>query len=211
MFVKKDYFLHSSTYLIEAITLYIGKSLKKQGYINFDVDEYANAQKIVNLIKFQPDLKNFNFPNEYFVDINYKTFLRFANLRDKVANIRHNLAHINMTQSYGEIKKELTELIKEFKFLIDKEVLFNLDTSENKKINTVRFKIEQYQNKLKNFKLNSKVSVPKIETVFERYKNNELDKLQAILKIDDLIKFLAKNESKLNKLFEDKKNKIFLS
>jgi len=208
LFYKKNYFLHSATYLIEGITYYIAFTLKQLNYIEFDVDNYANQQKIVALLKFVPSMQDFNFPNEYFIDINYKVFKKFTSLRDKVAEIRHNLAHINIHQNYGEIKKELKNLIDEYENLIKNKELFNLDKTLDKKHCTIKYKLDQYKKQLNKY---SKVpnSNTKIDTFIKKYEDKKLSDLTTF-EIDKLKNYLNKNYKEIRKLLDKKANYIYL-
>jgi len=208
LFVEKDYFLHSSTYLIEAITYYIGEVFKELSYINFDVDEYANQTKIVALLKLNHNQKDFNFSNEYFIDINIDTINKFYNLRETVANIRHNLAHINIELNYGDIKKELEDAISDYKSLIKQKLLYNLDKTEDKKKHTVKYQIELLQKELN--KLNKqKMSFVKIDKVFSKYKENRLSDL-TLYEISELQKFCKNYEEQYNKLNRSKSERNLL-
>jgi predicted HTH domain antitoxin len=208
LFLEKDYFLHASTYLIEAITYHIGEVFKELNYINFDIDEYKNQTKIVTLLKLNHNLKDFNFPNEYFVDINIEVFNRFYNLREKVANIGHNLAHINIEQNYGDIKKELKEAIKEYKDLVNTKQLYNLDTTTKQKENTLKYQFNNLQRQVD--ALNKKgSSFVKVDKVFEKYKNSKLRDL-TLYNENELRKFCKENEAFYNKLKSAKEKRQLL-
>jgi hypothetical protein len=208
LFVEKDYFLHSSTYLIEAITYYIGEVFKELNYIDFDVDEYVNQSKIVALLKLNHNQKDFNFSNEYFIDINIDTINKFYNLRETVANIRHNLAHINIELNYGDIKKELEDAIFDYKSLIQQKLLYKLDKTEDKKKHTVKYQIELLQKELN--KLNKqKISFVKIDKVFSKYKESRLSDL-TLYDISELQKFCKEYENQFNKLNKSKSERNLL-
>ncbi len=208
LFLDKDYFLHSSTYLIEAIIYNIGEVFKDLGYIDFDVDEYANQKKIVALLKLNYSQKDFNFPNEYFIDININTINKFYNLREQVANIRHNLAHINIEQDYGNIKKELEDAISEYNNLREMKLLYKLDKTDDKKRDTIKYQLEILQKELN--KLNKQgFSFVKIDKVFNKYKENKLSDL-TLYNIQELKFFCEQYKNKYDKLAQEKKDRNFL-
>jgi len=209
LFLKREYFLHSSTYLIEAITLYVGYALKEQGFLNFEIDSYKNSQKIVNVLKFNFSLKDFNFPNDYFVAINSEIFNKFTSLRDKIADIRHNLAHINIDKSYSDIEKELKLLLDEFRDLIKNRVLYNMDTTLNKQEYVVDYILSKYQKAIEQYKIKSIISTPKITTLFDKYKQNNIDTISGF-DIERLKQFLKLNKKNLEKLFKLKEDRVLL-
>lgn len=195
----RDYFLQSATYLIEAITYYMGHVFKELKYIDFEISEYENQQKIVNLLRLNYNCKDFLFSNDYFIDINIDTINRFDSLRNKVAEIRHNLAHINIEKEYGNLGDELDDLIKEFKKLIDTKVLYNLDKKDDKKTHTVKYKLEQIAMKSKSLVKTQGQNPPKLEKLKEKHDNNTLDDLTQ-LNISKTKKFMNENYEKIKKL-----------
>jgi len=208
LFYHKDYFLHSSTYLIEAITYHIGAVFKELHYITFDVIDYENQQKIVSLLKLNYNTKDFNFPNEYFVDINIEMFNKFYLLREKVAKIRHNLAHINIYQDYGTIERDLKNAIVEYNSLVDSKILYTLDKTLDRKKETVKYKLEQYYVRTKKYnKINQSFS--KLEKIINKHNDNKLSDLTNY-KIDQLSNFIKKNKDEIQNLFDAKKNRKLL-
>jgi len=206
-FLEKDYFLHSSSYLIEAIGLYIGHVLTELKIIDFDYTLYANQQKIKGLLNLQPSNNDFTFPNEYFVDINVKIIDEFYYLRNEVADIRNNLAHINVNQQYKDIKDRLSNAIKTFENLIEAEVLYKLDTTDKNKQYTVTYQLQAIQKEVKKFKYPKATSVPKIQTIFERYEKGEIDKLQSLMDIKKLKNYINKNRDRIKALLDKQKNR----
>jgi len=185
LFMDKDYYLHSSTYLIEAITYYIGEIFKDKNYINFDVEEYKDQQKIVGLLKLEYNTKDFNFPNEYFIDINIDIINKLNRLRDGVASVRHNLVHINIDKTYQNIKEQLQQYIQEFNNIIESKELYNLDESDNNKHITIKSKIKK---------------------IFDRYKEQQISNLQQC-DIDKIKAYLDKHRDELEKLFQAQKDR----
>jgi CRISPR-associated DxTHG motif protein len=210
-FLNKKYLLQSSAYLIEGLTFYISTALEDIGYCTFDVKRYDNQQKIVSLLKFNLSKNDFNFPNEYFIDINSKAFNKFAMLRERIAGIRHNLSHINTTKSYGDLEKELKQYIQEFEELINNKTLYKLDKTLDNKKRTLKYILEVYYKKLETTKLNQNSTAPKLNTLLEKYDNNELESLTALdkVKLDSYIKNYIEDIKKL--LDYQKKNKFLLS
>lgn len=210
LFLEKNYLLHTSTYLIEAITYYIGKVLQDKEYINFDFSTYENQNKIVNLLKLTHSKDDFIFPNEYFIDINSPTFNQFSTLRDKVAKIRHNLAHINIIEQYGEIEKDLEELIKEFKSLIEEKKLENLIEKDDLKKYSVDYCLKQiYDFKIKPLKDRNRSSNTKIETILKKYRENKLSDLKEFNQ-EKIKNFMEKEAQNIEYLQELKKKKKLL-
>jgi len=207
LFWKKDYFLHSSTYLIESISLYLLDALKNQGYFEASDEEYKTTQKIVDLLKYTYSQKDFNFPHEYFVQVNYKIFNEFAKIRDRVAEIRHNLAHINTKKTFKEIKNELEYLINEFKKLINQNIINKLDDSELKAIFTTKYKLQKHYENLSKFKTSG--ASPKLSTLLEKYKKNELNTITN-MNIKEVKKYLKDNLKEIEKLYQMEKDKIFM-
>jgi len=205
LFVDKDYFLQSSTYLIEAITYYIGEVFNDLGYIEFDMKEYSSQQKIVALLKLNYNAKDYNFPNDYFIDINIDIINKFYFLREKVAKIRHNLAHINIEQDYGDIKEELESYIEEFNNLINKKVLYSLETTESEKKNTVKHQLELLQKQVNRIN-KQKTSFTKVNTIFDKYYNNKLSDL-TLYDTEKLKDFCKNNLSKYKKLIKAKQKR----
>ena len=200
-FHRRDYFLQSATYLIEAITYYIGYVFKELKYIDFEINEYENQQKIVKLLRLNYKSIDFCFPNDYFIDINIDAINRFNSLRNKIANIRHNLAHINIEKEYGNLGNELDVLIKEFKNLIGTKVLYSLDKKDNKKIYTVKYKLEQIVKKSKSLVKVQGQNLPKLETLMKKHNENTINDLTQ-LDISKTKIFMKKYSDELQKLFE---------
>ncbi|WP_457561928.1 hypothetical protein [Caminibacter pacificus] len=207
LFWEKDYFLHSSTYLIESISLYLLDALKEQGYFETDDEEYETTQKIVALLKYVHNDRDFNFPNEYFVYVNYKIINKFADLREKVADIRHNLAHINTNKTFGEIKVELKKLIEEYKKLIDNKLAYKFQSGTLKYMYTTKYKLKQHHEKLSEFKTSG--TMPKLSTLLNKYKNNDLSSFTN-LDIKKVKKYLDRNIKDIEKLYELEKNRTFI-
>ena len=205
LFVEKDYFLHASTYLIEAISYYIGEVFFDLNYIDFEIDKYENQSKLVALLKLNYKEKDFNFPNQYFVDINIETFNKFYNLREKVAEIRHNLAHINIEQDYGNIKEKLEHSIEEFKSLLDERILYKLDKTEDKKKYTVKYKLKLLQEDA-NILNKQKSSFAKVDTIFDKYDKEKLSDL-TLYDIEKLKNFCKNNISIYQKLAKAKQER----
>jgi CRISPR-associated DxTHG motif protein len=220
-FLNKKYLLQSSTYLIEGLTFYIGTVLKEIGYFKLDAKEYDDLQKIVGLLKLKPSYKDFNFPNEYFVDINSEAFKKFSILRENIAEIRHNLSHINTTKSYGDLEEELKQYIQEFEELINNRILYNLDKTLDNKKRTIKYILELYQQELEKTKLNRNDTIPKIKTLYEKYTKKELQNLTTLDKvklgsyiknyIEDIKKLLHYQEEKKLLLSWDEANKFKLA
>jgi len=210
LFLNKEYFLHSSTYLIEGITYYLGEVFDSKKYIEFDTKEYSKQNKIVNFLKLNYTSKDFNFPNDYFVDINIETINRLSTLRDSIADIRHNLAHINISKEYGEIKEELKEYLQEFENIIKSKEWYNLNSMDTDKVYTVKYKLEDLQNQIKNLSKIPNASLPKLENLLKRYDENTLDKLTN-LDINKTKKFMESNEKSIRELLENRKERnLFL-
>lgn len=208
LFVEKDYFLHSSTYLIEAITYYLGEVFIEIGYINFDVKEYANQQKIIALLRLNYNINDYNFPHEYFVDINIDVINRFNSLREKVANIRHNLAHINIEQDYKDIKKSLENAIAEFNELQSSKVLYKLDKTLDRKKETVKYKLEKYYEQTKQYN-HLKINFTKLETIVKKYHDKALKDLSQYDSVK-LSEFIIKNIVEIEKLLQYKRDRKLL-
>jgi hypothetical protein len=207
-FLEKDYFLQSSAYLIEVIPLYIGKVLKDLHYIDFDLDDYQKQQLIVQFIKFNASKKDFNFPHKYFLDVNSELIKKFTDIRDNVAEIRNNLAHINMKKEYSDVKNELKENLNNLQNLIKEKVLYNLTNSDENREYTITYKIELYSKDMERF-LNIKTPMPSFEKIINKYKKNELDKL-IMFNYFDLKQFLDKNQKDIAKLIKYKKENTLL-
>jgi len=205
-FTDKDYYVNASAYLIESITYYLGYSFKKLGYINFDLEQYENQQKIVGLLKLSYKKNDFNFPNDYFVDINIDTINRFSTLRESIAKIRHNLAHINIHQDYSKIKEILKEYIEEFNNLIKNRLIEQLDISEEKKIYTVKYKIKMLEQEMKYCLISLNASSAKLTTIVDKYRNSKLDNLTNY-NHEKLKRYLENNISRIDTLLENKKNR----
>ncbi|MBL0709343.1 MAG: CRISPR-associated DxTHG motif protein [Sulfurimonas sp.] len=198
LFLDKQYFLHASAYMIEGLTYYCGYALNRVKLIDLDLKEYANQQIVVSFMKMQKNSKEIQYPNIYFMDINSKEIAKFTNLRNTIADIRHNLAHINTQKKYSELDDELKCALKEFHRLVNSEVLENLNYSEDKKIYTVTYKIEKIEKHLKRyFYPNS--SIPKFETVWDRYEADELGKLNPE-DMSGLKEFIQSKEPELKEL-----------
>jgi CRISPR-associated DxTHG motif protein len=178
LFLGKGYLLHSSTYLIEGITYYMAEVFSQKGYINFDTTEYANQTKIVSILKLSYSLKDFNFPNEYFIDINIDIINQFNTLRENVASIRHNLAHVNISKTYENIEDDLKKYIHTYSDLIENKILYNLDSTLDKKKFTIKFLLEQYGLEIEKC-ANRKDGIPKTETILRKYGDEALSDLTA--------------------------------
>jgi hypothetical protein len=202
--LDKKYLLHCATYLIESITYYIGDALYEQKYIEFKVDEYSNQQKIVSILNLNHNPKDFDFPHDYFIDINIDIINKFNTLRKKVAVIRHNLAHINIIQN---LKSDINELEE----LINKNILYSFDKTLSKKELTIKYQLEQLEKKANNLQIkNRNKNSVKITTIFNKFKNNELEKL-ANFDTYKLENFCKNNKNLYNKLEEAKFNRNLLS
>ena len=200
-FYKKDYYLHSATYLIEGLTQYIGVALKEQGFIVFDMDNYENQQKIVSLLRLNYKKEDFHFPHEYFVDINIALFNRLNSLRDSIAKIRHNLAHINTQQDYTKIKEDLKRLIEEYKTILTQKVLYTIDSTLDKKTDTVKYQLKRYEKEIiTSYVLNPNASMPKFKTIYDKYQEGKLEDLTA-LDTQKVHRFFSKNIKTIEKLF----------
>ena len=210
-FYQKDYYLHSATYLIEGVTQYIGIALQEQNMINFDMDEYDNQQKIVALLKLNYNQNDFNFPHEYFVDINIDIFNRLLSLRDNIGKIRHNLAHINVSQDYKEIKTDLGDLIDEYKEIVQNNVLYKMDKTLDKKKSTVKYRLQHHENNIRTFaKTKESNNIPKFNKVLEKYEERKLDDL-TMMDISKVKNYLSKNYSEIKQLMKKRKNRqLFL-
>ena len=208
-FHKKDYYLHSATYLIEGLTQYIGVALKEQHYITFNVYKYENQQKIVSLLKLNYNPKDYTFPNEYFVDINIDIFNKLDRLRDRIALIRHNLAHINIQQDYLTIKEDLKYLLEEYKEIINSRILYKLDRTLSKKTQTVKYTLQQYDEEIKKFLLNKNSPVPKLKKVIEKYKDKTIDSL-TMLDTKRVKTYLDNNISEIEKILIKQQNRELL-
>jgi hypothetical protein len=204
----KDYYLHSVTYLIEAINYYIGLILTELKMINFDYNEYKNQTKIVSFLRLNPPKEDFNFPNEYFIDINVHIIDKFYNLREEVAKIRHNLAHININQDYGEIKEKLQNLIDEFSTLVENRILYNFDETEKNKTLTVKYNLEEYEKELKKLTLNNQ-NPAKLQTTLKKYENNSLNDL-TMFNQNKLQSFMDNNHNNISILFQHKEKRELL-
>ncbi len=207
LFVEKDYLLHSSTYLIEGITHYLNKVFDKQKLSTFDAKVYGEQQKLISLLRLNYSKKDFNFPHPYFVDINIEVFNELNTLRENIAEIRHNLAHINISKTYGELKRDIVKYIKELQKIIEEKKFYNLETEEVKKIYTVKYILEQYASQGKKFVTND--SVPKLETLMRKYQEKTLENMTGI----DLVgmkQFLQKNSEEINRLFKYKDDRQLL-
>lgn len=208
-FHSKDYYLHSATYLIEAINYYIGQVLTEFKIIDFDYNEYENQTKIVSFLKLIPSKSGFRFPNEYFIDINVHVIDKFYYLRKEVAEIRHNLAHININKHYDKIKENLKNLIDGFSSLIEEKILYNLDTTQNNKLLTVKYNLEKYEEELKKITLNNQIPA-RLQTTLKKYQNNLLSDL-TVFNQNKLQEFMDNNHHEISKLFQYRDNrKLFL-
>jgi hypothetical protein len=202
--------LQASTYLIESITYYVADILKGLGWIDFDVHDYEKQQLIVNLLKMNPKIEAFRFHNPYTLDINYQRFKEFADLRDSVAEIRHNLAHININKEYVDIDTTLPAFLKIYADLIDTGVLKELEGSDARKESTVRYRLEQLN--LEHRQLYGRQnddSFTKLEKIFERYEDGTLYKMTHI---DQRLSgdFCKKHRKEYQQLKKLKKNKILI-
>jgi hypothetical protein len=207
-FLDKSYYLQASTYLIESITYYLGYSLKRCGWIDFDCDSYEKQQILVNLLRFNVKSDEFNFPNPYALEINYRVFRKFAELRESVADIRHNLAHINITKTYSEIGEALAKYIERYKELIEESLFENLDNSERNKNKTLSYRLQRLDRIHKNLHTGHS-NIPKLKTVFEKFDNDELSKLTHIdWKISH--KFCQKHEAEYRKLMDLQWRNIYM-
>jgi len=209
-FLDKSYYLQASTYLIESITYYVADILKGLGWIDFDVHDYEKQQLIVNLLKMNPKIEAFRFPNPYTLDINYQRFKEFADLRDSVAEIRHNLAHININKEYVDIDTTLPAFLKIYADLIDAGVLKELESSDARKESTVRYRLEQLNLEHRQlYGSQNDDSFTKLEKIFKKYEDGTLDQITQIDQrlSGDFCKKHRKEYQQLNKL---KKNKILI-
>ena len=207
-FFEKDYYLHSATYLIEAITYYIGYVLTELKMIDFNYHEYDNQTKIVGFLRATPSQKDFKFPNEYFIDINIDIINKFYGLREKVAKIRHNLAHININQDYSEVKEKLDNLIKDFSNLINEKILYKFDITEEKKKYTVKYALELYEHELNNLIINNQ-NPAKLQTVIKKFEEEKLDDL-TMFEREKLKKFINTNYIKISELLQLKEDRKLL-
>ena len=208
LFMDKGYMLHSSTYLIEGITYYIADALSIQKYINFDTKLYENQTKIVGLLKLNYSSKDFNFPNEYFIDINIEKINKFYTLRNNIAEIRHNLAHINIDKTYDDIENDLKKYIVTFDEFIAKKEFYSFDKTLDKKYFTVRFLLKQYYKEIKTF-ANNQDKISKLETIIKKYNKNSLNDLTTFdhkkLKV-----FCEQYSQEIETLLHKKQNRKYL-
>jgi hypothetical protein len=100
-------------------------------------------------------------------------------LRDDVAKIRHNLAHINLTKEYGKIDTTLLKLIRKYKRLIAERPFDHLENSDAKKSLTLKYKFDSMKRLHEKLHEGSS-NVPSLSTLFKRYRNGDLDKLTHI-------------------------------
>ena len=205
LFIEKGYLLHSSTYLIEGVTYYIAEALSKQNYIDFDITQYANQTKIVSLLKLNYSSKDFKFPNEYFISINIDKINKFYELRENIANIRHNLAHINISKTYDDIENELRKYILMFEELIEQRELYNFDKTLDKKKFTVKFLLEEYEKYIKNF-ANNQDGIPKLETIIKKYNEDSLNSL-TVFNTSKLLNFCNTHYKDISELLKKKKDR----
>ena len=199
--------------MIEGVTYYCGYVLNDLKLIDLDMRIYENQQLIVKFIKMPNDhkeLKKLKLPNDYFLDINYEKIKKFSILRDDLADIRHNLAHINIEKSYGELDKKLSSSLETFKLLIKNEVLYKLDHTDKNKEYTVKYKLEQIQNEIKKF-VKDNSTVPKIKNIWDKYKSNELDKVSEIKNMRYFKRFLKNKESEIENLYNMRQEKILMT
>jgi hypothetical protein len=163
--------------------------------------EYSNQQTIVNFLKGKKDNK-FILPNDFFYDINHHIFSKFLLLREKVSDIRNNLAHINIDKDYNEIYK-IKDYIKSFEELIESKILENLDLTESNKKYTLTYLIDDFRKNIQDkFENNSK-----LETIKYKYDLGEVDELRCNNRFK-FKNFIEKNIELINKLIlykEDKK------
>jgi len=208
LFLEKEYLLQASTYLIESITHYIAYELKRQNLLSFDLNAYKNQQKLINLIKFNYNIEDFLFPNKYFIDINANIFIQLQKLRDDIADIRHNLAHINLKKSHQNLKTNLTHYILRFKDYTTNNILGNLQYTDHNKRQTVTYLLEQYEN------ITKKLAKPKntaagLKKIIEKYNTNQLSQLTNMQQ-EKTEAFCRKYATKINTLLQYKQQNIRL-
>lgn len=206
LFLDKEYLLHSSTYLIEGITYYLGKVFKEKKYVDFNVRRYFEQNKIVGFLNLKYSDKDFSFPNIYFVDINIKTINELNRLRNNIADIRHNLAHINISKEYGEIKEELKKYLQEFKNIIESKKWYFLEVSDKDKEYTVKYKLEQFQEDISKLYIVKNASLPKLETFLKKYDDKRLKDLNN-LDTRKIKKFMDKNIKQIRELLVNQKER----
>ncbi len=211
IFLDKEYLLNSATYLIEGIVYYVGTVLKDIGVLDrdFDLNIYRNRQDVVAILELSTPAKSrVTLPNEYFIDINYKLLSDFNELRKEVGDIRNNLAHININKSYGDLSSKLEKLISRFESLIIRQELDGLDLIDTYKTETVKYILEKYQKETDKF-FSTEVK-PKISTILNKHRDNNIDRLQGISEKnrEQLNKFILANINNLSKLLEYVEQKI---
>ncbi len=208
LFAKKRYYLHASTYLIEAITHYVAYVFQELGLLEEDIQQYHDMQEIVKILKFQPS-KKVHLPNPYFLHINYKIIKELGDLREDVAEIRHNLAHINISKEYEAIDEKMQNVLKEFKRIIESKKLYRLDFSDAKKEQTILYQKELFQRLFAQC-VYPGASSPKFDTVIDRYNKGELDKMKANIDVRKLRSYIKKYFNEIEKIQKLEQKRIFL-
>jgi adenine/guanine phosphoribosyltransferase-like PRPP-binding protein len=109
----------------------------------------------------------------------------------------------------SDIEKELKLLLDEFRDLIKNRVLYNMDTTLNKQEYVVDYILSKYQKAIEQYKIKSIISTPKITTLFDKYKQNNIDTISGF-DIERLKQFLKLNKKNLEKLFKLKEDRVLL-
>jgi len=209
LFLEKEYYLQSATYLIETIPLYIETVFRGKGYLEKNADLKKMLDNINNLLRIEYKKDFFKFPNLYFLEINSEIFKELNAIREKIGEIRHNLVHINRNMKHENIEKDLKlQLNKLTKFIKNKK-LETLDETENNKKYTLRFIKEKYQSELNSLKKIKSYSNVKLETFIKKGMANKIPELTQLHQ-EKAQEFYLKNKEKLETIFEFEKNKKYL-
>jgi hypothetical protein len=207
LFLEKEYFLHSSSYLIEGITLYISETLKAIKLYNGNPYDYNDQQKVLSFVKGVIDKKIFNLPNPYFFDINYESIKKFDELRERAANIRHNLAHINLNRNYKNLDTNIKSIIDDFKSLVIKGELSRLNYKDDDRKLTIKYLLENIKDDIDDIGTNIG-----IEKLIEKHDNNSIIDLQLKPEIkNNLIKFADKYIEYIKSIINIGKDKRLLT
>ena len=125
--IEKNYLIVSLTYIFEALREYCSfrfKPLCKN--IKFK-DSYEQNRAVMNTIT---NFKKSKFKNRLFetypeiYERNKAEFKRVAKLYKRVRNLRNDLAHINKTTEFDDIKKDLYSIIFQVETLVVTKTLY---------------------------------------------------------------------------------------
>lgn len=188
LFFKKKYYLHTVSYLVEGIPLYVFNYQKRNNIIISTTEySYKVSQKINN-------------------NLNYGSYRKLYNLRDKIKEIRNNLAHINVHYEVEAPELKLQTLLHEYESLVLKDYLTN--EVKQQKIQKSN-KPTKYQSDLLYKQLKKKFNIQLGRTVnpkkiLEAYFDNTImDKYQlSDNQIKKLGSFIEENKDLINELID---------